>query len=78
MDHILHTKKNKNTIYVSTNFTGDFEREEGIIILLSASFCKQKLNFKYILINGLKIHYSYTAEYHTYPDSAGDIFRNLA
>lgn len=50
-----------NTIYVLTNFIGDFKRKERNIILLLVSFGKQKLNFKAILIDGLQLRYFYTA-----------------
>lgn len=63
-----------------TNFIGDFERKQGNIIPLLVGFNKQKLNFtfKYILNDGLKIRYSYSSGYATYPNSVGGIFHNLA
>lgn len=71
-------RRNWNTIYVLTDFIGDFKRKGRNIILLLVSFSQQKFNFMYILIDALKIHYVYTAGSNTYPDSAGDSFHNLA
>lgn len=60
-----------------TSFNTDFERKKENVIIHLVRFGKQKLNFMYTLIDCLKIHYSYPAGFHIYPDLTDDIFHSL-